>query len=120
MPFARYQRDAQVISAVLNKELPRIPDDFTSRSEDWKALWKICEDCWYFWPGVRPSMDGIVTRLKALHNERALEMKTEYPDLLKLQAEAALRRLEEARLNERLPKACKSCSQKHRKVCNMV
>ncbi|KAL5508447.1 hypothetical protein ACEPAH_6066 [Sanghuangporus vaninii] len=42
-------------------------------------------------------------------------MPDQHPDVLKLQAEAALKRLEEARLHERCPKACKSCSQKHRK-----
>lgn len=47
-------------------------------------------------------------------------MVDQHPDALKLQAEAALKRLEEARLHERCPKACKSCSQKHRKVRDMV
>ncbi|KAL5527191.1 hypothetical protein ACEPAG_5982 [Sanghuangporus baumii] len=42
-------------------------------------------------------------------------MPDQHADALKLQAEAALKRLEEARLHERCPKACKSCSQKHRK-----
>ena len=65
IPYSRYKRDHEVISAIASKELPASPKKMNHGQE---ALWNICSECWIHSPKDRAPIQIINSALMAINS----------------------------------------------------
>ncbi|EJD05032.1 uncharacterized protein FOMMEDRAFT_105270 [Fomitiporia mediterranea MF3/22] len=66
MPYAHLRREAQVIPAIMQGELPHRPASFNEWPHSRKLLWDICQSCWHKDPKARPTMNDVVKQLESI------------------------------------------------------
>ncbi|EUC55600.1 tyrosine kinase domain protein [Rhizoctonia solani AG-3 Rhs1AP] len=63
-PFARYNLDFQIMTAILSGELPGFRDELAS-GHNFNMVWEVLEGCWSGDPLLRPKIDSIILRFQA-------------------------------------------------------
>ncbi|EMD31919.1 hypothetical protein CERSUDRAFT_59378, partial [Gelatoporia subvermispora B] len=65
-PFNQYDRDSQVMSAVMRGERPLRPDCMVANQVLIDKMWSLMEDCWQGERTKRPDMHNVLARLGGL------------------------------------------------------